>query len=192
MTLTLDPKTERSLHAFQTLNPYEQDIVLQTLETLATHPATEDNTQALSDAIAGRSFTPKERVELEMATLSQHFQHRRQLLENAFTSSQVAKILGTSRQTPHDRVGGQTLLAIKENGKLLFPAWQFDPSGPDGVLDGLPQTLKALEMSDYAKLNWLTHANPYLDGLTPLQALQQGQSDRVLEQAQSAGASQWS
>lgn len=192
MTLTLDPKTERSLQAFQTLNSYEQDIVLKTLETLATHPAIEDTTQALSDAIAGRSFTPQERVELEMETLSQHFQHRRHLLENAFTSSQVAKILGTSRQTPHDRVGGQTLLAIKENGKLLFPAWQFDPSGSDGVLEGLPQTLKTLDMSDYAKLNWLTRANPYLDGITPLKALQQGQSDRVLEQAQSAGASQWS
>lgn len=192
MTLTLDPKTERSLQAFQTLNSYEQDIVLKTLETLATHPTIEDTTQALSDAISGRSFTPQERVELEMETLSQHFQHRRHLLENAFTSSQVAKILGTSRQTPHDRVGGQTLLAIKENGKLLFPAWQFDPSGPDGVLEGLPQTLKTLDMSDYTKLNWLTRTNPYLDGITPLQALQQGQSDRVLEQAQSAGASQWS
>ena len=192
MTLTLDPKTERSLHALQTLTQNEQDIVLRTLEQLATVTPPEPETQALSEAIAGRTFTHEEKVQLEMETLAHHFQHRRQLLENAFTVPQVAKILGTSRQTPHDRVGSRTLLAIKDNGKLLLPAWQFDPTGPDGVLEGLPQVLKALAMSDYAKLNWLTRSNPYLEGLTPVQALQQGQSDHVLDQAQAAGASQWS
>jgi hypothetical protein len=100
--------------------------------------------------------------------------------------------LGTSRQTPHDRVSSQTLLAIKENGKLCFPSWQFDPAGPDGVLDGFPAVLKALEMSDYAKLNWLTRTNPLLDGQTPVQALKAGQKDRVLATATAAGASQWS
>jgi hypothetical protein len=127
-----------------------------------------------------------------MKTLARHFLHRRQLLETAFTAPQVAQILGTSRQTPHDRVGSQTLLAIKDNGKLLFPSWQFDPTGPDGVIEGFPHVLKALAMSDYAKLNWLTRPNPYLEGLTPVEALQQGQSDRVIKQAEAAGASQWS
>lgn len=192
MTLTLDPKTERSLHALQSLTQDEQDIVMQTLEKIAEPTEQDAITQSLSDKIAGRSFSKKERIELEMATLSRHFEHRRKLLENAFTTTQTAKILGTSRQTPHDRVGSQTLLAIRDNGKLLFPAWQFDPTGPDGVLEGLPQVLKALAMSDYAKLNWLTRPNPYLEGITPVQALQKGQSDRVIEQAQAAGASQWS
>jgi hypothetical protein len=146
----------------------------------------------LSETLAGRSFSKKERIQLEMDTLARHFQHRRQLLENAFTAPQVAKILGTSRQTPHDRVGSQTLLAIKDNGKLLFPSWQFDPSGPDGVLEGFPQVLKALAMSDYAKLGWLTKPNPYLEGLPPVEALKQGQGGRVIQQAEAAGASQWS
>jgi hypothetical protein len=100
--------------------------------------------------------------------------------------------LGTSRQTPHDRVSSQTLLAIRNNGKLCFPSWQFDPEGSDGVIEGLPAVLKTLEISDYAKLNWLTRLNPYLDGQTPIQALKVGQKERVLAEASAVGAGQWS
>ena len=105
---------------------------------------------------------------------------------------QVAKLLGTSRQTPHDRVGSQTLLAIKDNGRLCFPSWQFDAEGPDGIIDGLSAVLKALEMSDYGKLHWLIRANPYLNGHTPVQALKAGQKERVLMEATRAGGREWS
>jgi hypothetical protein len=192
MTTTLDRQTERYLIAFKTLSEYERGIVQQTIEQIGTETPGDSLAESLSETLAGRSFSKKERIQLEMDTLARHFQHRRQLLENAFTAPQVAKMLGTSRQTPHDRVGSQTLLAIKDNGKLLFPSWQFDPSGPDGVLEGFPQVLKALAMSDYAKLSWLTKPNPYLEGLPPVEALKQGQGGRVIQQAEAAGASQWS
>jgi hypothetical protein len=192
MTITLDPQTERYLAVFKTLSEYEQSVVQQAIEHIATEAPTDSSAESLSETLSGRRFSKQERVQLEMETLARHFQHRRLLLENAFTAPQVAKILDTSRQTPHDRLGRQTLLAIKDNGKLLFPSWQLDPSGPDGVLEGFPQVLKALAMSDYAKLSWLSRPNPYLEGLTPIEALKQGQSDRVIQQAESAGASQWS
>lgn len=193
MTATLNPQAKRYLiNTFKTLPPYEQEIVLQTIKHIASETTSDSIAEPLSEAITGRHFNKQERIQLEMDTLARHFLHRRQLLENAFTAPQVAKILGISRQTPHDRLASQTLLAIKENGKLLFPSWQFDPAGPDGVLEGFPQVLKALAMSDYAKLNWLTRPNPYLEGLTPVEALKQGQSDRVIQEANSAGASQWS
>jgi hypothetical protein len=192
MAITLDPQTERYITVFKTLSEYEQSVVGQAIEQIATEAPTDSIAESLSEALAGRQFSRKDRVELEMKTLARHFLHRRQLLETAFTAPQVAQILGTSRQTPHDRVGSQNLLAIKDNGKLLFPSWQFDPTGPDGVIEGFPHVLKALAMSDYAKLNWLTRPNPYLEGLTPVEALQQGQSDRVIKQAEAAGASQWS
>ena len=192
MAITQNPQAERNLAIFKSLSPDEQSIVQQALEHFATEITGDPTAEALGETLSGRSYSKKERTELEMNTLVRHFQHRRQLLENAFTAPQVAEILGTSRQTPHDRMSGQTLLAIKDNGKLLFPLWQFDPSGPDGVLEGFPQILKALAMSDYAKLNWLTRSNPYLEGLTPVEALKQGQSARVIQQAEAAGASQWS
>ncbi|NBD17169.1 MAG: DUF2384 domain-containing protein [Cyanobacteria bacterium] len=128
-----------------------------------------------------------------METLAQHFQRRRELLEGAFTASEVAKkLLGTSRQTPHDRVRSQTLLAIRDNGKLYFPYWQFDPEGSDGLVEGFPEVIKALQLSDYARMVWLTRPNPYLDNLTPIEALKQGKKEQVIEQARSAEASQWS
>lgn len=192
MTLTLDPITERSLNALQSLSSYEQDLVLKTLETLTSVEPVDSQSQALSDAIAGEQFSREEKTQLELDTLTRHFEHRRVLLANVLTAPQVAKLLGTTRQTPHDRVGSQTLLAIRENGKWLFPAWQFDPTGDDGILDGMPDILKVLEMSDYAKLNWFMRSNPYLEGLTPIQALKNGDVDQVLEQAEAAGTGQWS
>jgi hypothetical protein len=56
------------------------------------------------------------------------------------------------------------------------------------VIEGLPAVLKALAISDYAKLNWLTRANAYLEDTTPIQALKAGQKKRVLAEAAAVGA----
>jgi hypothetical protein len=192
MAIVLDLHTAQHLETFQTLTPAEQSIVTQALQQVTSIETGDPAADALAESIAGKTFTRQERIQLEMDTLAQHFQHRRQLLDRSLSASQVAQILGTSRQTPHDRVSSQTLLAIKENGKLCFPAWQFDPAGSDGVIEGLPAVLKALAISDYAKLNWLTRANPYLEETTPIQALKAGQKERVLAEAAAVGACQWS
>jgi hypothetical protein len=192
MAIVLDLHTAQHLETFQTLTPAEQSIVTQALQQVTSIETGDPAADALAESIAGKTFTRQERIQLEMDTLAQHFQHRRQLLDRSLSASQVAQLLGTSRQTPHDRVSSQTLLAIKENGKLCFPAWQFDPAGSDGTIEGLPAVLKALAISDYAKLNWLTRANPYLEDTTPIQALKAGQTERVLAEAAAVGASQWS
>jgi Protein of unknown function (DUF2384) len=70
-----------------------------------------------------------------------------------------------------------------DNGSYRFPIWQFDPGGADGVVNGLPMVLKGLQVSDFAKLNWLTRPNPVLEGLTPIVALKQGQLERVVQEA---------
>jgi hypothetical protein len=188
MVVTLDPQTAKYLETFKALTPSEQKVVTQALEQVTKLEAIDSAADALANAITGKSFSRQERIQLEMETLSKHFQHRRQLLESSLSAVQVAQLLGTSRQTPHDRVSSQTLLAIRDNGKLCFPSWQFDPAGSDGVIDGLPAVLKALEVSDYLKLNWLTRVNPYLDGQTPIQALKTGQKERVLAEASAVGA----
>jgi hypothetical protein len=192
--LALDPQTAQYqyLKIFKALTPSEREVVTQALKQLTSLEAVDSAANALANTITGKSFSRQERIQLEMETLSKHFQHRRQLLDQSFTAAEVAQLLGTSRQTSHDRVSSQTLLAIKENGKLCFPSWQFDPAGPDGVIDGLPAVLKVLEISDYAKLNWLTRVNPYLDSQTPIQALKAGQKERVIEEASTVGAGQWS
>jgi hypothetical protein len=150
--------------------------------------STEDN---LVQALAGRAYSNKEKIELEIESLFKYFQKRKQLLADSLTAPQVAKLLGTSRQTPHDRLKKRSLLAVLDNGALRFPLWQFDPEGPDGVIDGLSEVLKKLAASDFAKLNWLVRPNPFLDGLTPVQALKQGDRERVIQEAASVGASSW-
>lgn len=191
MQTTLDPQSAEYLSLVKNLSSHERELVINMLKQLcsisATHIPSEED--VLAEALAGRTFSDEERVKLELESLLQYFQWRRQLLKGALTSSQVAKLLGTSRQTPHDRVKARTLLGISDNGALRFPSWQFDPEGPDGVIEGLPDVLKTLQVSDLAKLSWLVRSNPFLEGLTPVQALKQGQEERVVQEAMGVGIS---
>lgn len=189
MPATLDAKDEEYLSLLKDLSLDEQELVVNMLKRLQRNsetaaPSEED---ALIGVLTDRAFSQKEQIELEMESLFQYFQQRRHLLEGALTTSQVAQLLESSRQTPHDRVKARTLLGVLDNGVLRFPAWQFDPEGPDGVIDGLPKVLKTLQVSDFAKLNWLVRSNPFLDGLTPVEALKQGQKERVAQEAAGAG-----
>jgi hypothetical protein len=190
---------ENSLQDFQ---GEEIDLVVRTLKRFQEQVATSRTTQGASQpeesvssqeapliqALVGRTYTRQETLELELESLFRYFERRRQLLWGALSATEVAKLLGTSRQTPHDRMKSQTLLGVLERGAYRFPAWQFDPEGPDGVIDGLPEVLRVLAVSDFAKLNWLMRPNPFLDGLTPLVALKQGLKARVIREAAAVGA----
>jgi hypothetical protein len=145
--------------------------------------------EALVAEIAGhRASTQAERLMLETDALLAYFHHRRQLLEGALTASQVARLLGTSRQTPHDRLKSGSLLAVLDRGALRFPAWQFDPDGPDGVIAGLPDVLRALHTSPLSSLNWLVRPSPYFSGDSPLAVLKRGEVDRVVAAARAVEA----
>ena len=136
----------------------------------------------------GRKYTLREAQLLELEAQRRAFAIRREMLKEALTTRQVAELLGTKRQTPHDRIKSGKLLALEDNGRRLFPYWQFDATGANGVIEGLPETLKALTLSAFAKANWLTLPNPYLEGRTPVQALKAGDFRRVVDIAQAVGA----
>lgn len=136
----------------------------------------------------GRKYTPRETRLMELEAQRRAFEMRRELLEGALTTTQVAALLGTKRQTPHDRLKSGKLLALEDNGRWLFPYWQFDANGANSVIEGLPETLKALKLSAFAKANWLTLPNPYLEGRPPVQALKAGDVRRVVDIAQAVGA----
>jgi hypothetical protein len=149
-------------------------------------PARSSNPE-LIETLAGCSFSDDERLALDHISRLQYFQRRQELLQDSLTASQVARLLGTSRQTPHDRVRSGSLLAVLDRGALRFPPWQFDPQGPDGVVAGLPQVLRSLHVPPLAKLSWLVLPSPVLDGLTPLAALKRGEIERVVEVARGVG-----
>ncbi|MDJ0901666.1 MAG: DUF2384 domain-containing protein [Xenococcus sp. MO_188.B8] len=138
----------------------------------------------LAKEIAGDDYSDEPSWHLELANLHRLYERRRRLLAKSLTSTEVAELLDwKTRKTIHDKLKAKDILGIKDKGIYRFPLWQFDPEGDDGILDGLPQVLKALEVSDFTKLNWLSKPHPAFDNQTPIEMLKQGKIDDVLVEA---------
>ena len=128
----------------EAFSPDELNAIVDRL-TATTRPAAlpEDKARLAAALTGGAAPNRQEQALLEAEALRRYFTYRRELLRDCYTSSQVADLLGTSRQTPHDRLRARTLLAVQERGRYCFPKWQFDPAGPEGVVAGLPDVLRA-------------------------------------------------
>ena len=134
------------------------------------------DTKALAKKIAGDDYSEGNLAVLELANLKRYYQRRRELLANSITTPEVAKLIGCQAiTTVHDRRKAGTLLGLKDNGVYKFPLWQFDPEGDDGVIERLPEILKTLQISDFAKLNWLTKPLRAFEGRTPVEVLKSGE-----------------
>jgi hypothetical protein len=185
-----NPSADQTLRRFQdrlnALPPYELVAVVEAA-TRALLPFEDQTPAVVATLMGGRRFAADERAEAEVDMLRRSFARRRELLADALSASAVASLLGTSRQTPHDRLTSGTLLAVMDRGAYRFPHWQFDPNGEDGVVTGLPAVIRALDVSPLAKAAWLTRANPMLDGRTPLACLKAGQTERVVALARGVG-----
>jgi len=133
-------------------------------------------------------FSKDDLFKLETEQLRLKFAKRRELLKGALSTAEVAELLQVSRQTPHDRVKSNSLLAIAEKGSLLFPKWQFDENGPNGVISGLGEVLEALAgLSPLEKISWFVKPNPYLKNLAPLAALKKNRVEKVVKLARVIG-----
>jgi hypothetical protein len=177
-------------HFLEESSAEDLEVVSSRIErALESSEVIEERKDLVADLTGGRVYDRQEKSALEMAALARTFRRRRELLEASLTASQVAELLGTSRQTPHDRVKGGTLLAVLDRGAWRFPAWQFDPEGPDGVIEGLPEVLRALHASPLVKASWLVRPNQYLGERTPLEALRERRVEAVRSAAETVGAS---
>ncbi|MBI3980103.1 MAG: DUF2384 domain-containing protein [Chloroflexi bacterium] len=182
----------RAAAVFQTLfdrfGPEQLERIAEGVqEVLSDSTADPDRVRFVQEFTGMRAYSPTERTALRLETLARSFAQRDDLLREALTAPDVARLLGVSRQTPHDRVESGSLLAVLDRGALRFPPWQFDPNGPDRVVAGLPAVIRALRMPPLAKINWLTRPNPYLEGRRPIDALRQGEVERVLDNARGTG-----
>ena len=174
---------------FDRFRPEELEKIAESVQEVIAVPAEETERARFVREFAGaRAYSPEERVVLRFETLARAFTLRDELLKDSLTAPEVAQLLRVSRQTPHDRVESGTLLAVLDKGALRFPQWQFDPNGPDGVVAGLPRVVRSLRaMPALAKVNWFVRANPYLEGRRPIDALRQGDVERVLDAAAATG-----
>jgi len=163
----------------------------QDIEALAASLAPPEITQAERDkarVISGDDYSDSSDLNLELINLKKYYQRRAELLKDAITAPVVSQLLGlASRQTPHDRVKNNSLLAIKDGGVYKFPLCQFDPEGIDGIVNGLPEVLAALKVTPFTKLNWLNKPDAAMEGKTPLELLKLGEVDRVLVEARAVG-----
>ena len=142
----------------------------------------------LAKKIAGKDYVEGRSLELELANLERYYQRRRELLEGSITSSKVVELLGCqNRATVRDRRLANTLLGIKDGGVYKYPLWQFDPEGDDGVIDGLPEVLAALDVSDFIKLNWFNKPHLAFSGQTPIEILKQGKVKALVREARAVG-----
>lgn len=141
-------------------------------------------------AVTGRPApSAQEEALARKQNLYARFELRHRLLRDALTVSEVAKLLGTTRQTPHDRCAAGTLLAVKDRGHWRFPVWQFDPEGPDGVLDGLTDALAALpRQTPIGRVLWFVTPKQQLQGRSPVEALRDGEVPAVVAEAQAVHA----
>lgn len=172
---------------FEALEPTELEILFQNIRRVyEQEPVSQGSAQGSAHIFQTREYSKKERIGLEFATLYRYFERRRGLLESALSPTQVGKLLNVTRQTAHDRREAGTMLGVLDNGVWRYPTWQFDPEGPNGVVDGLPDVLKALKVSELAKVSWLTRTNPVLEN-TPIEALKQGRKKEVLTEALAVG-----
>jgi hypothetical protein len=142
---------------------------------------------AIHPATGERAGSREEHSAAELESLFDLFVARRQLLEDTLTAPQVGEILGISRQAATGRAESGSLLAVLDRGAYRFPRWQFDPRGPDGVVQGLPEVLDALKpQRAFSKLVFLSRPNKTLDEREPRELLREGESERVLAAARAA------
>lgn len=119
---------------------------------------------------------------LELENLKLLNQRRQDLLKDSLTSTQVADLMGWQHhKTASDRLKANTLIGVKDRGVYKFPLWQFDPEGEDGIVDGLPELLSRLNISNFRKINWLNQPMAAFDDLTPIEVLRKGNPEDVAD-----------
>lgn len=169
------------------LQPDEIKCLADKMETTSNKPKYSKAETEFAAKLGTNKISDEERGRLEFAALTRNFKWRHELLKSSLTAPQVAQMLNTTRQTPHDRLKKNSLIAAQDNGVWKFPTWQFDPQGPDGVIAGLPDVLNALNVPAISKISWLTRHNKALNGLTPIEALKNGCKHEVIAEAKSVG-----
>lgn len=135
-----------------------------------------------------REQAPGQVAEVRAATLRDWVQLRDQLLAASFSTAEVAAALGISSAAVTKRRQARRLVAFQVRGDWRYPDWQL--RGHD-VLPGVAEVWQALplEVHDLLSLaRWFVLPSRHLS-TTPLQALQAGKVDAVVDAASYVGGS---
>lgn len=122
------------------------------------------------------------------ALLAEGAKVKQELLERAGGAvgvSDVARILGITRQAVDKRRRAHRLIAVSHGHDHAYPAAQFVDGG---LVPGLDKALAAMPVADpWMRLEWLVTEDDELDGASPLDALKAGRIGDVVANAAGHG-----
>tara|TARA_R100000501_G_scaffold2606_2_gene6385 strand:- start:17234 stop:17962 length:729 start_codon:yes stop_codon:yes gene_type:complete len=104
--------------------------------------------------------------------------------DDMLSAEELANRLGLSRVTVNDRRQRNELLGLDGAKRgFKFPDWQVDEDGQP--IEELPKLFELLGPSPWGVYRFLTQSHDALGGRTAKDALQEGETERVLEAAES-------
>lgn len=150
-----------------------------------THPST--TSARRPDETPGEQASPYVSASETQALLRRSVAARSARLEAAdiVNTDQAAKLAGTTRVTINAWIAkGRAIGLARMQRGFRLPVWQFEPA----LWEAIPKLFKALGTLDgWTLLAFLETPHGGLGGVTPRQALEQGQADRVLALAGAEG-----
>jgi hypothetical protein len=115
----------------------------------------------------------------------------RRAVGGLLTTGEVVRFLGISRQALHKRVTAGTLIGLPGRGTTYFPAWQFDEHG---TIRPAVRQITGVFLEEMGRLDphliagWAAAAQEDLDGLSPKEWLEKGNSDEQIVEAATRAA----
>ena len=101
------------------------------------------------------------------------------------SSTEVAEILGISRQGVDKRRNNSKLIGLPKGRTYVYPAWQF---GEGETLSGLEEVLNYLNVRDpWMQTAWMLNGNSRLEGKSPLEVLRAGNREAAINAAEIYG-----
>jgi hypothetical protein len=126
---------------------------------------------------------PDEGAVRRAARLAVAEQAWRQRLGELLETADVMELLGVSRQRVSKLVGEHRLIALPQDGRLRFPAWQFVLQHRN-ARERLAQAHAALvetgHVSPWSAASWCVADHPELEGHDPVSWLQDGRDGDTL------------
>ena len=113
--------------------------------------------------------------------------NRTRLLRDCVTSAEAGRLTGRSRQAIEKLRRNGGILALRFGRQWRYPRWQLDGDSPGGVIAEIPELLQLLHLSPTGAALWLNSSKPELEGATPLQRLQNRDTETVLQLAEQHG-----
>lgn len=101
------------------------------------------------------------------------------------STDEAARLVQTTRVTINAWIAKGRAIGLTQTKRgFRMPRWQFEPA----IWDALPRLSVALGTTEgWALLSFLESPHGGLDGFTPRQAIEQGQSDKVIKIAEHEG-----